>query len=196
METTNNQNAQPTTISGWLIYPLIVLMIQPLILVYKTFSDLASFKNMGLPYHVIILVGHIIYDVILFSLGGILVYLFFTRKRILPGIFIFFIFLVLVTIFFLFTIIRDNNMPIFQITICALTILPCFLFSKRTETTFVAEMNLNKPIDKALKPAEKFFEGFYAFLYKFRKIYFLFIIGLIDIFLLVGVILDKLDGRI
>jgi len=196
METTNNLNTQPTTIGGWLIYPLVVIMIQPLVLVYITFRDLASFKNLGLPYHVIILVGHIIYDVILFSLGGILVYLFFTKKRILPGIFIFFIYLVLITIFFLFTIIRDNNMPIFQITFCALTILPCFLFSKRTATTFVAEMNLNKPIDKALKPTEKFFENFYAFLYKTRKIYFLFIIGAIGIFMLIGVILDKINGRI
>jgi hypothetical protein len=81
------------------------------------------------------------------------------------------------------------------VTFCTLTILPCFLFSKRTGTTFIVEMNLENSIDKALKPTEKFFDIFYKFLYKTRKIYFLFVLGLIAIFSLVGIILDKLSGR-
>jgi hypothetical protein len=144
---------------GCLLYPLIFLILQPILFIYMLLTERSSpFPNAS--YR--IFWPYMIYDLIMVGAVIVLLLLFFRKKSALPAMFVLF----LITIAILSGLLSDifSRLPAARVTgrepmathlvILAqcLVLIPYFTLSKRVKNTFTHPFDDRSIVDKIVKP--------------------------------------------
>ncbi len=174
-------NKAKTGIGGCLLFPLLVLVAQPILFIYM----LATARSSPWPMTTYrIFWPYMIYDLTL--LGGvvILLMLFMQKKAILPAMFILF----LVTFAILSGLVtnlfwrlpdarvtgRDPLLSHFALLLQNVILIPYFALDFRVKNTFVHELDDRNPATQLTKPIVTFAERLYGWLVRRGKMVFLY----------------------
>jgi hypothetical protein len=173
-ETKTKKEFEPG-IRGWLILPLLALVIQPISFV----SSLAGFFKAVNPFRISLNIYILIYNILVILLTLHVAYFFFKKKAITPVYFILYraaIFIPWVYIYFLgekypLTSASRGNLaqPLIAHAVGLLILIPYFLFSKRVKATFTLPLGPGLRLEGFMVSIQPFFDRVGAFLNRAGK---------------------------
>jgi hypothetical protein len=133
-------------IRGWLWLPALALMVQPIGFVTRC---IVPFFRIHAPYVLKINVPILIGDIILLCMTAIVAWLYFSRKKIAPILYIINIIIMVLMWEILDGIIESQNDPPFiAMMFHTLIIMPYLLLSNRVKETFIEELNEKITIER------------------------------------------------
>lgn len=186
MEEQTIRSSEKTRICGWLLLPALFFVTQPISIFYKTFKVV---NEMGPNEHLAIIKPAVIADSLILIGLVITAYLFFSKKKMAPGMFV----VLALYIYFVWNMIDAFSQifysPIIANLFICLVFIPYFVYSKRVQRTFINPLKSTHMLDRWYVPIESAIIGFYSFLRRHRPwlfpgiILYLFIVTLLYAFL-------------
>lgn len=198
MELTKEYNSIEPGLKGWLILPMVTLIVQ-VIAFFKSFSD---FMNNPGAFRIPLNGWIFAYNIILVVLTLHVAYFFFKKKAITPVYFI--VYRIILYIPWVFIYLAGSNLPLTSSaqnsliqpfvahTIGILVLVPYFVFSRRVKATFQLPLEPSKTLEAIMVKVQPFFARVEGFLDKTRKWLILEVLGLIIFTLFFGILITSL----
>jgi len=198
MELTKTGNPVDAGLKGWLILPMIAIIVQ----VIAFFNSLRGFSQAVNPFRLTLNIWIFSYNILLIALTLHVAYFFFKKKDITPIYFI--IYRIVLFIPWVFIFLAGDKYPLTSAaqaslaqpflahTIGLLIFVPYFIFSKRVKATFIEPLDTTKTIERVMVKLQPRFDKFGGFLYKTRKFLILEVIGLIILTVFLGILIMAL----
>lgn len=198
MELTKTGKTVEPGLSGWLILPMLALIVQ----VIAFFNSLRGFMNAPDPFRISLNAWILVYNIALVVLTLHVAYFFFKRKSITPIYFI--VYRIALFIPWVFIFLAGDNYPLTSSaqaslgqpfiahTIGLLIFVPYFIYSKRVKATFVKPLERGKWQEDFMFKVQPFFDKVEGFFNKTRKYIIFEVIGLIVVTVALGIVISAL----
>lgn len=161
-------------IKGWLWMPALALMVQPIGFVTRC---IVPFFKIHAPYIMKINFPILMGDIILLCMTAIVAWLYFSRKKIAPILYIINIIIMVLIWEILDGLIESQNDPPFiAMMFHTLVIMPYLFLSNRVKATFVEEINEKITIERIFMGISESLESLYFKIGKKKNLVFIFVI--------------------
>ena len=166
MESASNNSKSVSGIGGWILFPALALIIQPVMVFKMSFLDAMQLRSRGFTVHYVW--PAIVANLMIVLMVLVVSYFFFRKRRIAPSLFIIYLMLIFAMSTILQAFVPNLEVP-FIAYIFSLFYFPVyFLFSRRVKATFVQPVTDGNRMERRFLRLEPGLIRFFSWLQRRR----------------------------